>query len=241
MIEMRNIRVTYRLRGHLVVALDNVNLEIAAGDYVAIVGPSGCGKSTLLQVLGGMLTPLQGSVRLDGESLFDLSEKSRANLRQRKIGFVFQHFNLIPYLTARENVQVPLLLGRKNQSEAEARATELLGRVGLGDRLDHKPAELSVGQQQRVALARMLANEPQIILADEPTGALDPEMSRVVLDFFDELVLDGRTVVMVTHDQAAAQRAGRCVHLREGRIDQTIEHHSERVSKTHPVLQPMGQ
>lgn len=223
MIEMNDVCVTYSLRGHTVKALDHLSLTVRESDYISIVGPSGCGKSTLLQVLGGMLTPGSGGVFMDGESLFEMPLAKRAELRREKIGFVFQRFNLVPYLTAMENVQMPLLLRRCDRAEQERKATEVLERVDLGDRMDHKPSELSVGQQQRVALARMLANDPSIILADEPTGALDPETAEHVLQFFEQMNKEGRTIVMVTHDAGAAECARRTVRMADGCITQTDE------------------
>ncbi|MCP4714618.1 MAG: ATP-binding cassette domain-containing protein, partial [Deltaproteobacteria bacterium] len=152
------------------------------------------------------------------DSLFDMSERERAEIRRAKAGFVFQRFNLVPYLTAMENVQIPLLLSQVGKQQQKAKASELLIRVGLGERMDHKPSELSVGQQQRVALARMLANDPGIIFADEPTGALDPETSEHVLQFFEDMNKEGRTIVMVTHDAAAAKCAQRTISMADGRI-----------------------
>jgi len=212
---------SYLHRGRMVTALDDASLEIAAGDFVAVVGPSGSGKSTLLLVLGGMLSPSTGQVFLNGRSLYDLSPNARADMRRKKIGFVFQTFNLVPYLTALENVQIPLFLAGLDEAIQEQRATALLERVGLGDRLDHKPPELSIGQQQRVALARVLANDPEIILADEPTGNLDPETGQQILDLLAEMNREGRTVVMVTHDPRAAARAKRTLRLQAGRITPT--------------------
>jgi putative ABC transport system ATP-binding protein len=217
-LRMESVSKNYSHRGKPVVALDDASLEICRGEFVSVVGPSGSGKSTLLLVLGGMLSPSKGCVFLDGQALYDSTPDDRARLRRQKIGFVFQTFNLIPYLSALENVQVPLLLAGVNGTGQEERAAHLLERVGLGDRLDHKPSELSVGQQQRVALARVLANDPPLILADEPTGNLDPDTSEQILAFLDEVHREGRTVVMVTHDPLAARRAGRTLRLREGRI-----------------------
>jgi putative ABC transport system ATP-binding protein len=194
-------------------------LNISKGDFVSLVGPSGCGKSTLLLMLGGMLSPTSGRVLLDGQSLYDQTADQRAQLRQQHIGFVFQTFNLVPYLTALENVQVPLYLGGVQRDQQQERGIAVLERVGLADRLDHKPSELSVGQQQRVALARMLANDPAVILADEPTGNLDPETATQVIDFFEEFNAEGRTIVMVTHDPRAAKRAKRVVRLNDGRLE----------------------
>ena len=218
MLRMQSVSKSYTHRGRTVNAMDNVTLEIPAGDFVAVVGPSGSGKSTLLLVLGGMLSPSAGEVFVEGQSVYGINPEQRAALRQKKIGFVFQTFNLVPYLSALENVQVPLLIGRVEEAEQRKRAAALLERVGLGDRLDHKPSELSVGQQQRVALARMLANDPAVILADEPTGNLDPDTSQAILAFFDEVNREGRTIVIVTHDMRAAQKAKRTLRLVDGKI-----------------------
>lgn len=215
---MEAVSKSYLHRGRTVAALDNASLEITAGDFVAVVGPSGSGKSTLLLVLGGMLSPSTGKVHLNGYSLYELSPNQRAVVRRQKIGFVFQTFNLVPYLTALENVQIPLYLAGLDEPAQKRRATELLARVGLGDRVDHKPSELSIGQQQRVALARVMANDPEIILADEPTGNLDPETSQQILDLLEQMNREGRTVVMVTHDPHAAARAKRTLRLRDGQI-----------------------
>jgi putative ABC transport system ATP-binding protein len=218
MIHLQNVTKVYSRRGNEVVALKAPSLSIAAGSYVAVVGPSGSGKTTLLSIVGGMLSPNAGQVSVDGASLYDLSVTQRARLRREKIGFVFQTFNLVPYLTAAENVQVPLCLAGVTPYDQRLRAAVLLDRVGLGNRMDHKPSELSTGQQQRVALARTLANNPTIILADEPTGNLDPESRERVLAFLDELHRDGRTIIMVTHDAVAAQRARQTFRLHDGLI-----------------------
>ncbi len=203
-------------RGKEVVAFRADHLDIPVGSYTAIVGPSGSGKTTLLSLFGGMLSPTTGRVHFDGRSLYDMPVAQRTRLRRTRIGFVFQTFNLVPYLTALENVEIPLSLIGKSASQQRCRAEALLRRVGLEDRMDHQPGELSVGQQQRVALARTLANEPEVILADEPTGNLDPDSRAAVLAFFDEMHRDGRTIVMVTHDAAAAARAASNLSLRDG-------------------------
>lgn len=220
MFHLQGVTKIYARRGRDVTALRAPDLEIKTGDYAAIVGSSGSGKTTLLSVLGGMLTPNSGKVLFDGASLYDLTVARRAAYRRERIGFVFQTFNLVPYLTAAENVQIPLYLNGVPVAEQRLRAGELLARVGLQDRLDHKPSELSTGQQQRVALARTLANNPPVILADEPTGNLDPDSRKIVLDFFDELNAEGRTIVMVTHDSVAAERARQCLRLNDGLITQ---------------------
>jgi len=220
MLLMENVTKKYRHRGRLMTALDGATVRVASGDFVAVVGPSGSGKSTLLLMLGGMLSPTAGRVLLEGRSIYDLSCNQRAGLRKQKVGFVFQTFNLVTYLSALENVKIPLYLaGQDDRAQAE-RATALLKRVGLADRLHHKPCELSVGQQQRVALARMLANDPAVVLADEPTGNLDPETSRHVMEFLEEINREGRTIVMVTHDPRAAARAKRTLRLADGVIQE---------------------
>jgi putative ABC transport system ATP-binding protein len=201
-----------------VLALDRVSLEVAEGEFVSIVGPSGCGKSTLLLTAGCLIRPSEGKVWLNERSVYDLSHEEAAKLRLSTIGFVFQTFNLVPYLTALENVQMPLYLSGLSPTKQQERAKELLQKVGLGDRLSHKPSELSVGQQQRVALARTLANHPRLILADEPTGNLDPTLAQEMLDHLGELHRDGVTVVMVTHDPLIAARAQRQLRLGDGRV-----------------------
>ncbi len=218
MLRMEAVSKIYNHRKTSVTGLRHASLDVPAGDSVAVVGPSGSGKSTLLLILGGMLSPTRGTVLFETQSLYDMSPDERAALRRRKIGFVFQQFNLVPYLTAQENVQIPLYLAGIPAQEQATRATRLLERVGLGERRDHKPSELSVGQQQRVALARVLANDPQVILADEPTGNLDPETGGTVIDFLAELNEEGRTIVMVTHDPRAAERCKRVFRLRDGAI-----------------------
>jgi len=218
MLRMENVCKSYQHRRKAVMALDGATLDIPGGDFVSVVGPSGSGKSTLLLMLGGMLSPSSGRVLLDGRSIYDLSSDGRARLRKENVGFVFQTFNLIPYLTALHNVQVPLCLAGVNDAAQEERAAALLERMGLGDRLDHKPAELSVGQQQRVALARMLANDPAVILADEPTGNLDPQTSEQIVGYFEDFHAEGRTIVMVTHDPRAAGRAKRTLRICDGKI-----------------------
>jgi putative ABC transport system ATP-binding protein len=218
MIRLEHVSKKYRRKQDLIAALAPTTLDIDRGEFVAVVGPSGSGKTTLLSILGGMLAPSDGKVWLETESLYDATPCARAKLRQQKLGFVFQTFNLIPYLSALENVQVPLMLGGWYADEQGRRATELLTRVGLDSRLHHKPSELSIGQQQRVALARTLANDPAVILADEPTGNLDPETRQQVMSFLIELCREGRTVVMVTHDPAAAELAGRTVKLADGAV-----------------------
>lgn len=218
MLEAKNISKIYKKRNEVVKVFDNISMEIIQGDFVSIIGPSGSGKSTLLLMLGGMMFPTCGKVCIDNESLYELSPKKLALLRQKKMGFVFQTFNLIPYLSALQNVQIPLLLGGLHGKEQIEKAQHLLEKVGLQDRMHHKPSELSVGQQQRIAFARMLANDPPIILADEPTGNLDPEMSETMIQFLIKLNEEGRTIVMVTHDMKLADQAKRRVVISKGVI-----------------------
>jgi putative ABC transport system ATP-binding protein len=218
MFRLQDVSKRYRHKDGEVVALVPTTLEISRGEFVAVVGPSGSGKTTLLSMLGGMLAPSSGKVWLDCESLYDATPAERAEIRQHKLGFVFQTFNLIPYLSALENVQVPLMLRRAPNAADEQRIVDLLRTVGLADRAGHKPSELSVGQQQRVALARTLANDPAVILADEPTGNLDPDTREQVLAFLEDRRREGRTVIMVTHDPTAASRATRVITLREGGV-----------------------
>jgi putative ABC transport system ATP-binding protein len=216
MYRLQHVTRTYERRGNTVTALDDACLEIPDNDFIAVVGPSGSGKTTLLSVLGGMLAPSSGEVVLDGKSLYGMTVEERTALRGRKIGFVFQSFNLIPWMTACENVQVPLVLNGMPSDQQNARALEMLDRVGLSDRTEHYPSELSQGQQQRVALARTLSNDPQVILADEPTGNLDSETRVQVMDYLTEFHRDGRTIVMVTHDKDTADYATRTIRLVDG-------------------------
>lgn len=216
MILIENASKTYTHHTEQVTALDRVTLNIHAGEFVSIVGPSGSGKSTLLLLMGGMLSPSEGTVSIDNTNIYDLSPNDRGRFRGQYIGFLFQRFHLIPYLTALENVTVPFLLQGDGGEAACERATQLLTRVQLDQRLDHKPGELSVGQQQRVALARMLANDPPVILADEPTGNLDPQTGGAILDFLLELNKAGKTIVMVTHTPGAARMTSRMIRLNEG-------------------------
>lgn len=218
MIKIENLSKKYNSKGNSVVALSEVSLSIEKGEFISIVGPSGSGKTTLLLCMGGLIHPSVGKVNIDGASIYDLNIKERANFRLRNLGFVFQTFNLIPYLTALENVQIPLSLAGNNNGNQTERATELLEKLGLGDRLDHKPRELSIGQQQRVAIARALANNPKIIMADEPTGNLDPNTTTETVAYLNSLNQTGITVVMVTHNPGVAEYAQRTLRLVDGKL-----------------------
>jgi putative ABC transport system ATP-binding protein len=203
-------------------AVRGVDLDVAAGESVAIIGPSGCGKSTLLYLLGGLERPTAGSLRLTDQRLDGLPEPQLARLRRHALGFVFQSFQLVDELTAAENVELPLLLAGASPLRARKRAADLLGSVGLADRATHLPSALSGGQRQRVAIARALANEPAVVLADEPTGNLDSEATTDVLRLFDQLHADGQTLVLVTHDERIAATADRLLTMRDGvLVDET--------------------
>ena len=217
-IELRNLTRRLPSGDRLLTILDGVDLDIAAGEFVAVLGPSGSGKSTLLALMAGLDRPTEGEVRLDGEPIQNLSEDRLALLRRRKVGFVFQSFQLLGNLTARENVLLPLELA--GTAGARQRADELLATVGLGERGHHYPSQLSGGEQQRVALARAFACSPPILLADEPTGNLDSATGEQILATLGELQQrSGTTLVLVTHDTAVAARADRRIHLRDGRIE----------------------
>jgi putative ABC transport system ATP-binding protein len=217
-IAMRGIGKVYSSGAIRVEALSSVDLEVGRGELVAVVGPSGSGKSTLLNLLGCLDTPTAGDYFLGGEAVSGLDRDALADIRNRRVGFVFQSFNLLPQLTAQENVELPLLFGGVGRQARGRRAVELLERLGLGDRGHHRPGELSGGQMQRVAIARALAMDPDLILADEPTGNLDSSSGADVLGVLFELWQQGRTVVVVTHDQALAARAARRLELRDGRV-----------------------
>jgi putative ABC transport system ATP-binding protein len=218
MIEMTAIRKVYSTGKMEVAALKGVDLTIGRNEYVSIVGPSGSGKSTLMNLIGCLDTPSTGTYLLSGENVAGLDRNQLAEVRNKKIGFVFQSFNLLPYATALENVALPLLFAGISDKKRNERAKEMLERVGLGDRIDHKPTELSGGQMQRVAIARALANNPAIILADEPTGNLDSASGHAIADLFGELHAAGQTIVMITHDNGLARIASRSVHIRDGEI-----------------------
>ena len=217
-LELVDVGKTYRSGSLEVTALCGVSVTIELGEFVAIRGPSGSGKSTLMHILGCLDVPTSGSFHLAGEDVSALDEDQLADVRNRHIGFVFQQFNLLPYLTAWRNVELPLLYAGTDRTERRRRALLALDQVGLADRADHKPGELSGGQQQRVAVARALVTEPALLLADEPTGNLDSASTREVLDLFAELNRRGRTVVLITHEPDVAARAGRTVLIHDGSV-----------------------
>ncbi len=219
LVQTVNLTKTYGQGSTAVVALDHVNISVDAGELVAVMGPSGCGKSTLLHLLGGLDRPTEGSVMIDGKSLSSLSDNALAQMRRRKIGFIFQFFNLIPILDAVDNAALPLLLDGKTRGEAKQKATAWLQRVGLGERLHNRPDELSAGQQQRVAIARALLTDPMLVLADEPTGNLDSRAADEIAGLLRQVAKEwGHAVLMVTHDPRIAAHADRIIFLKDGTV-----------------------
>jgi len=218
MIQLEDVSKIYRTNGGPVHALSGVSLTVEQGEFVAVRGPSGCGKSTLLTIVGGLGMPTSGRVTVAGEDVVGMSSAARARFRAERIGFVFQMFHLLPYLTVLENVAAAALPGQ--EAAARERAQKLLERFQLGDRLKHRPGQLSTGECQRVAIARAMVNRPQLILADEPTGNLDPENSVSVLELLSAFQRDGGTILLVTHQESAAKYAGRAIELRAGALEQ---------------------
>ena len=217
LVEVRGLTKVYRRGDEVVPVLAGLDLQIARGDYVALMGPSGSGKSTLLNLLGGLDLPTSGEIRIDGVSIGELDSDGLAAWRARSVGFIFQLYNLLPVLTAEQNVELPLLLTSLSKAERRQRARAALSLVGLSDRAGHRPRELSGGQEQRVGIARAIVTDPVLLLCDEPTGDLDRKAGDAVLDLFDALNREaGKTIVMVTHDPRAAARARRVLHLEKG-------------------------
>jgi putative ABC transport system ATP-binding protein len=216
MIRMDGIQKTYRVGDVEVPAVRGISLHIRKGEFVAIMGPSGCGKSTLMNLMGCLDTPTSGSYLLDGQEVAGLDDDALSTIRNRKIGFVFQSFNLLPRATALENVELPLIY--RDEGGIKAKAAGALASVGLADRAQHKPTELSGGQQQRVAAARALVTDPAILMADEPTGNLDTKASEEIMALFKDLHRQGRTIVLVTHEPDVARHAERIIHLKDGQV-----------------------
>ena len=218
MIVMQGIRKEYHMGDNIVKALDGMDIHIKPGEFVSIIGPSGSGKSTLMNIIGCLDTADEGEYRFDGLNITDYSEDELATIRGKKIGFVFQQFNLLPKLTAQENVELPLIYQGMSAGKRHKRSQEALERVSLYDRRHHKPTELSGGQQQRVAIARALAGSPSLILADEPTGNLDSKTGADVMQLFHELHQAGNTIVLITHDAKIASQTPRSIHIHDGKV-----------------------
>jgi putative ABC transport system ATP-binding protein len=220
LIELKNVAKYYYMGDNIVKALDNVSIIIKEGEFVSIMGPSGSGKSTGMNLTGSLDLATKGEIYLDGENIEELEESDLAQIRGRKIGFIFQSFNLVPNLTAKENVMLPMIFQGTEKIKREKRAEELLKLVELSDRMDHYPNQLSGGQQQRVAIARSLANDPEVILADEPTGNLDTQTGDIVIEFLKKLNEKGKTIIMVTHDPDLAKEHTRLIYwLKDGKIE----------------------
>jgi putative ABC transport system ATP-binding protein len=219
MIELRNIKKTYQMGEAAVHALDGVTVDIRQGEFVAVIGPSGSGKSTLMNVIGCLDLADEGEYKLNGQMIDDYTERQLSTIRNKEIGFIFQQFNLLPKLTAYQNVELPLIYQGLNLAERKKRVTESLEKVGLSERMKHHPNELSGGQQQRVAIARALSTHPTLILADEPTGNLDSHSGKEIMNLLLGLHREGRSIVLITHDNDVAGMASRRLHMLDGRID----------------------
>ncbi|MFA5020229.1 MAG: ABC transporter ATP-binding protein [Candidatus Pacearchaeota archaeon] len=217
-IKLENVHKEYEMGSSTVVAVNGINLEIKRGDFIAITGPSGSGKSTMMNLVGALDLATEGEIYLDGQDIEHLEESELAQIRGRKIGFIFQSFNLIPTLTAMENVMLPMMFQDYTEEERKERAIELLKEVSLSHRLDHLPKELSGGERQRVAIARALANDPEVILADEPTGNLDSKTGEEIIQMFISLNKLGKTIIIVTHDSEVAKQAKKIVKIKDGKI-----------------------
>ena len=221
-VRLDDVRKTYRMGAVTVEALRGVSLEILAGEYISIMGPSGCGKSTMLNLLGCLDRPTTGRYLLGAEDVSCMDDDALSAIRGARLGFIFQSYHLIQQLSVVENIEIPLYYQGCSEAEGRARATELANRVGLGHRLEHKPFELSGGQQQRVAIARALVNDPLVILADEPTGNLDSKSGAEILELFDDLHQQGKTLILVTHDDEVSRRTHRAIRLRDGQVETDV-------------------
>ena len=233
LVELRNVRKIYHLGGEEIRALDGVSLDINTGEFISIIGPSGSGKSTLMHILGCLDSPSEGTIQLDGTMIENASPRELAGIRNKKIGFVFQFFNLLPKLNVLQNVELPMIYSGVSTRERQERAMDALKMVDLANRSKHRPSQLSGGQQQRVAIARALVNSPKIIFADEPTGNLDSHTGEAILKLFRTLSSEGRTIILVTHDPEIAAVTPRRIEIRDGKI-------SERVDPTLAGLDRLG-
>lgn len=223
LVELRDVRKIYHLGGEEIRALDGVTLDIEPGEFISIIGPSGSGKSTLMHILGCLDSPSSGTIKLDGTMIHDATPRQLAQMRNQKIGFVFQFFNLLPKLNVMQNVELPMIYGGVGTKDRQTRAMEALRLVGLEQRGKHRPSQLSGGQQQRVAIARALVNNPRIIFADEPTGNLDSHTGEAILALFRKLSSEGRTIILVTHDPEIAAVTPRRIEIRDGKIADKLD------------------
>jgi putative ABC transport system ATP-binding protein len=238
-ISVNELRKTYIMGSTIVNALQSISIDINSNEYVALMGPSGSGKSTLMNLLGCLDTPTSGEYFLNGTNVSTMDDDELADVRNKEIGFVFQTFNLLPRLTAQENVALPLVYAGMSKSARRERAAEVLDMVGLGDRIDHKPNELSGGQRQRVAIARALVNDPSIILADEPTGNLDTKTSWEIMEIFERIQDSGNTIIVVTHENDIAEHAHRIISLRDGLVETDAK--NEKIIRFADRVQPAGE
>jgi putative ABC transport system ATP-binding protein len=232
LVEIRNVSKIYHLGGEEIRALDDVSLDIEEGDFISIIGPSGSGKSTLMQIVGCLDTPTSGTIQLDGTMIQNASPRQLAAIRNRKIGFVFQFFNLLPKLNVLQNVELPMVYGGVSGRERHERALKALELVDLANRNKHRPSQLSGGQQQRVAIARALVNDPKIVFADEPTGNLDSHTGEVILQLFRKLSTEGRTIILVTHDPEIAGITPRRIEIRDGKLADTVDETLAGIKRT---------
>jgi putative ABC transport system ATP-binding protein len=223
LVELRQVSKVYRLGGEEIRALDNVSLDIELGEFISVIGPSGSGKSTLMHILGCLDSPTSGTIKLDGVMIQDASARQLAAIRNRKIGFVFQFFNLLPKLSVLQNVELPMIYAGVGGRERRTQAMEALKLVGMENRAKHRPNQLSGGQQQRAAIARALVNQPRIVFADEPTGNLDSHTGQAILDLFRQLSQEGRTIALVTHDPDIAAVTPRRIEIRDGRLADQVD------------------
>jgi len=235
LVELRNVSKIYRLGDEEIRALDDVTLDIEEGEFISVIGPSGSGKSTLMHILGCLDTPTKGTIQLDGLMIQDASSRQLAALRNRKIGFVFQFFNLLPKLNVLQNVELPMIYSGVSSKERRERAILALEAVDMANRARHRPSQLSGGQQQRAAIARALVNNPRIVFADEPTGNLDSNTGEAILQLFRKLSTEGRTIVLVTHDPDIAAVTPRRIEIRDGKIAIKMAAHAPTSCIQHPV------
>lgn len=237
LVELRNVSKLYRLGGEEIHALDNVSLDIEAGEFISIIGPSGSGKSTLMHILGCLDTPTSGTVTLDGIAIQKATSRDLAAIRNRKIGFVFQFFNLLPKLTVLQNVELPMIYSGIGSRERGEKAMAALESVEMANRAKHRPSQLSGGQQQRAAIARALVNSPRIVFADEPTGNLDSHTGEAILSLFRRLSTEGRTIVLVTHDPEIAAVTPRRIEIRDGKIAEKLDLTLAGLDRAKPTVQ----